>query len=46
MGLALTPEEEALRTKLENMQALVSAPTQFKVVAIILYIYKYVKKIN
>lgn len=30
IGLALTPEEEALRTKLENMQALVSAPTQFK----------------
>ncbi|GBP01732.1 Probable nucleoporin Nup54 [Eumeta japonica] len=30
VGLALTPEEEALRTKLENMQALVSAPTQFK----------------
>ncbi|XP_004520590.1 probable nucleoporin Nup54 [Ceratitis capitata] len=30
IGLALTPDEEALRTKLENMQALVSAPTQFK----------------
>ncbi|XP_037955724.1 probable nucleoporin Nup54 [Teleopsis dalmanni] len=30
VGLPLTPEEEALRTKLENMQALVSAPTQFK----------------
>ncbi|CAD7013182.1 unnamed protein product [Ceratitis capitata] len=30
IGLALTPDEEALRTKLENMQALVSAPTQFR----------------
>ncbi|XP_075166933.1 nuclear pore complex protein Nup54 isoform X2 [Haematobia irritans] len=30
VGLALTPEEEALRSKLENMQALISAPTQFK----------------
>uniref|UniRef100_A0A1B0AGX9 Nucleoporin Nup54 alpha-helical domain-containing protein n=1 Tax=Glossina pallidipes TaxID=7398 RepID=A0A1B0AGX9_GLOPL len=30
VGLALTPEEERLRTKLENMQALVSAPTQYK----------------
>ncbi|XP_055920454.1 probable nucleoporin Nup54 [Eupeodes corollae] len=30
VGLALSPEEEALRSKLENMQALVSAPTQFK----------------
>lgn len=29
-GLALTPEEEAIKTKLENMHALVSAPTQFK----------------
>lgn len=30
MGSILTPEEEALRTKLQNMQAVVSAPTQFK----------------
>lgn len=30
MGVALSPEEEVIRTKLENMQALVSAPTQFK----------------
>lgn len=30
MGVALSPEEETLRSKLENMQALVSAPTQFK----------------
>lgn len=30
VGMALSPEEEALRSKLENMQALVSAPTQFK----------------
>ena len=29
-GLALTPEEETIKTKLENMHALVSAPTQFK----------------
>jgi len=29
-GLALSPEEEAIKTKLENMHALVSAPTQFK----------------
>lgn len=29
-GIALTPEEEAIKTKLENMHALVSAPTQFK----------------
>jgi nuclear pore complex protein Nup54 len=29
-GLALTPEEEIIKTKLENMHALVSAPTQFK----------------
>ena len=29
-GVALSPEEEMLRSKLENMQALVSAPTQFK----------------
>lgn len=29
--MALTPEEEALRSKLENMQDLISAPTQFKV---------------
>lgn len=26
----MTPEEEILRSKLENMQVLVSAPTQFK----------------
>lgn len=31
LGVALTPEEEVLRSKFENMQALVSAPTQFKV---------------
>lgn len=30
MGVAMSPEEEMLRSKLENMQALVSAPTQFK----------------
>ncbi|XP_062128358.1 probable nucleoporin Nup54 [Drosophila sulfurigaster albostrigata] len=30
VGSALSPEEEALRTKLQNMQAVVSAPTQFK----------------
>lgn len=30
LGVALSPEEEMLRSKLENMQALVSAPTQFK----------------
>lgn len=30
MGVALSPEEEMLRSKLENMQALMSAPTQFK----------------
>ncbi|CAD7078421.1 unnamed protein product [Hermetia illucens] len=30
VGMALSPEEEVLRSKLENMQALVSAPTQFK----------------
>uniref|UniRef100_T1GKX6 CHK kinase-like domain-containing protein n=1 Tax=Megaselia scalaris TaxID=36166 RepID=T1GKX6_MEGSC len=30
VGMALTPEEEALRSKLENMQDLISAPTQFK----------------
>lgn len=29
--MALSPEEEALRSKLENMQDLISAPTQFKV---------------
>jgi nuclear pore complex protein Nup54 len=29
-GLALTPDEEIIKTKLENMHALVSAPTQFK----------------
>lgn len=34
MGVAMSPEEEILRSKLENMQALVSAPTQFKVNAI------------
>lgn len=31
LGVTLTPEEEMLRSKFENMQALVSAPTQFKV---------------
>ncbi|XP_031630234.1 probable nucleoporin Nup54 [Contarinia nasturtii] len=30
VGVALSPEEEKLRSKLENMQALVSAPTQYK----------------
>jgi nuclear pore complex protein Nup54 len=30
LGQALSPEEEIIRNKLENMQALVSAPTQFK----------------
>uniref|UniRef100_A0A6B2EEZ4 Putative nuclear pore complex p54 component sc nup57 n=1 Tax=Phlebotomus kandelakii TaxID=1109342 RepID=A0A6B2EEZ4_9DIPT len=30
LGVAMSPEEEILRSKLENMQALVSAPTQFK----------------
>ncbi|XP_058461582.1 probable nucleoporin Nup54 [Malaya genurostris] len=30
MGLALSPEEEIIRSKLENMHALVSTPTQFK----------------
>lgn len=30
VGLALTPDEEIIKTKLENMHALVSAPTQFK----------------
>lgn len=29
-GIALTPDEERIKTKLENMHALVSAPTQFK----------------
>lgn len=29
-GLALTPDEEVIKSKLENMHALVSAPTQFK----------------
>lgn len=29
-GVALSPDEEKLRSKLENMQALVSAPTQYK----------------
>lgn len=29
-GLALTSDEEIIKTKLENMHALVSAPTQFK----------------
>lgn len=29
-GLALTTDEENIKTKLENMHALVSAPTQFK----------------
>lgn len=30
VGVALSPEEEKLRSKLENMQALLSAPTQYK----------------
>lgn len=30
MGIGLSPEEEAIRTKLENMHTIVSAPTQFK----------------
>lgn len=30
VGVALSPEEEELRSRLENMQALVSAPTQYK----------------
>lgn len=30
VGVALSPEEEMLRSKLENMHALVSAPTQYK----------------
>lgn len=30
MGVSLSPEEEIIKTKLENMHALVSAPTQFK----------------
>ncbi|XP_055387489.1 probable nucleoporin Nup54 [Condylostylus longicornis] len=30
VGMPLSPEEEILRGKLENMQSLVSAPTQFK----------------
>ncbi|XP_017093660.2 probable nucleoporin Nup54 [Drosophila bipectinata] len=30
VGTSLTPEEETMRTKLQNMQAVVSAPTQFK----------------
>ncbi|XP_021696644.1 probable nucleoporin Nup54 isoform X2 [Aedes aegypti] len=30
MGFALLPEEELIRSKLENMHALVSTPTQFK----------------
>ncbi|XP_033152174.1 probable nucleoporin Nup54 [Drosophila mauritiana] len=30
VGTSLTPEEEAMRTKLQNMLAVVSAPTQFK----------------
>lgn len=30
LGMALSPEEELIKTKLENMHALVSAPTQFK----------------
>lgn len=29
-GVALSPDEEKLRSKLENMHALVSAPTQYK----------------
>lgn len=30
VGVALSPEEEKIRSKLENMQALISAPTQYK----------------
>lgn len=30
VGVGMTPEEEILRSKMENMQVLVSAPTQFK----------------
>uniref|UniRef100_A0A336MVN6 CSON006929 protein n=1 Tax=Culicoides sonorensis TaxID=179676 RepID=A0A336MVN6_CULSO len=30
MGIGLSPEEEVIRTKLENMHTIVSAPTQFK----------------
>ncbi|KFB44965.1 AGAP006031-PA-like protein [Anopheles sinensis] len=30
MGLVLSPEEEMIRSKLENMHALVSTPTQFR----------------
>ncbi|XP_058065911.1 probable nucleoporin Nup54 [Anopheles bellator] len=30
LGLSLSPEEEAIRSKLENMHALVSTPTQFR----------------
>jgi nuclear pore complex protein Nup54 len=30
VGYTLTPDEEVIKTKLENMHALVSAPTQFK----------------
>uniref|UniRef100_A0A182IPA6 Nucleoporin Nup54 alpha-helical domain-containing protein n=1 Tax=Anopheles atroparvus TaxID=41427 RepID=A0A182IPA6_ANOAO len=30
MGLMLSPEEELIRSKLENMHALVSTPTQFR----------------
>lgn len=30
VGVGMTPEEEILRSKLENMQVLVSVPTQFK----------------
>lgn len=36
MGISLSPEEEKIRSKLENMHALISAPTQFKVIFIIL----------
>ncbi|XP_030381799.1 probable nucleoporin Nup54 [Scaptodrosophila lebanonensis] len=30
VGTSLSPEEEMLRTKLQNLQAIVSAPTQFR----------------
>lgn len=30
VGVALSPDEERLRSKLENMQALLQAPTQYK----------------
>lgn len=31
VGMALQPEEEHLRIQLENMQAQISIPTQFRV---------------